>query len=64
MECLGFEPRPQDGKRRRNHGAMAATYFFIIMAAQCSLFSVLSIFVKPDSDLTEKISKEIEESIE
>ena len=25
MVCLGFEPWPQDGRRRRNHGAMAAT---------------------------------------
>ena len=25
MVCLGFEPGPQDGRRRRNHGAMAAT---------------------------------------
>ena len=26
MECLGFEPGPQDGRRRRNHGAMAAPH--------------------------------------
>ena len=25
MVCLGFELGPQDGWRRRNHGAMAAT---------------------------------------
>ena len=25
MVWLGFEPGPQDGRRRRNHGAMAAT---------------------------------------
>ena len=25
MVCLGFEPRLQDGRRRQNHGAMAAT---------------------------------------
>ena len=25
MVCLGFEPGPQDGRRRRYHGAMAAT---------------------------------------
>ena len=25
MVCLGFEP----GRRRRNHGAMAATYFML-----------------------------------
>ena len=26
MVCLGFEPGPQeDGRRRRNHGAIAAT---------------------------------------
>ena len=25
MVCMGFEPGPQDGRRRRNHGAMAAT---------------------------------------
>ena len=25
MECLGFELGAQDGRRRRNHGAMAAT---------------------------------------
>ena len=24
MVSLGFEPGPQDGRRRRNHGAMAA----------------------------------------
>ena len=24
MVCLGFEPGTQDGRRRRNHGAMAA----------------------------------------
>ena len=24
MVCLGFEPGPQDGRRRRNHGARAA----------------------------------------
>ena len=24
MVSLGFEPRQQDGRRRRNHGAMAA----------------------------------------
>ena len=24
MVCLVFEPGPQDGRRRRNHGAMAA----------------------------------------
>ena len=28
MVCLGFEPRAQDGRRRRNHGAMAATHFY------------------------------------
>ena len=25
MVCLGFEPGPQDGRRRWNHGAMAST---------------------------------------
>ena len=25
MVCLGLEPGPQDGMRRRNYGAMAAT---------------------------------------
>ena len=25
MVCLVFEPRPQDGRHRKNHGAMAAT---------------------------------------
>ena len=24
MVCMGFEPGPQNGKRRQNHGAMAA----------------------------------------
>ena len=28
MVCLGFESGPQDGRRRRNHGAMAATHTF------------------------------------
>ena len=27
MECLGFEPGRQDGRRRQNHGAMAATIY-------------------------------------
>ena len=26
MVCLGFKPRPQGGRRRQNHGAMAATH--------------------------------------
>ena len=25
MVCLGSKPGPQDGRRRQNHGAMAAT---------------------------------------
>ena len=25
MVCMEFEPLPQDGRRKRNHGAMAAT---------------------------------------
>ena len=30
MVCLGFKPGLQDGRRRRNHGAMAATDSSII----------------------------------
>ena len=39
MVCLGFEPRPQDGRRRRNHGAMAAAPLFalcLILSLNCS----------------------------
>ena len=27
--CLGFEPGSQNGRRRRNHGAMAATHLTV-----------------------------------
>ena len=30
MQCLGFELGPQDGRRRRNHGAMVATSYHLI----------------------------------
>ena len=30
MVCMGFEPGPQDGRRRQNHGAMAAAKVFDI----------------------------------
>ena len=50
MVCLGFEPGPQDGRLRRNHGAMAATSMnlFILSSAalvvarvlKCGMFSV------------------------
>ena len=36
MVCLGFEPGPQDGRRRRNHGAMAATQ---LISRSMELFS-------------------------
>ena len=38
MVCLGFEPGPQDGRRRRNHLAMAAT-FFVYICLSVILFS-------------------------
>ena len=31
MECLGFEPGPQDGGRRRDHGATAATQVVLLV---------------------------------
>ena len=31
MECLGFEPGPQDGGRRRDHAATAATQVVLLV---------------------------------
>ena len=36
MVCLGFEPGPQDGRRSRNHGAMASAPLF----ARCLILSL------------------------
>ena len=37
MVCLGFEPGPQDGRRRRNHGARAAATLQLFLRINCIL---------------------------
>ena len=56
MVCLGFEPGPQDGRRRQNHGAMAATpaptpaptNFWQHLFSPALLMQLASFFVEPE----------------
>ena len=59
MVCLGFDPWPQDGRRRQNHGAIAATRLFHVKELSRQRSKVIKIrrqLICEDKTLEDKVS--------